>query len=141
MLVHSSSMAVRSCWILAGTGTRCRIRPSRLSQTCSMGDVSDACPYHNPTATMGHSIHNTDIRKPLIHTTPHMLSAICPEQCKPGFIREENTSTTSQTPSNLSEWLVSDDVGGEHAGCGGPGLVWLHVVCAGEAGWMYCQIL
>ncbi len=23
MLVHSSSMAVRSCWILAGTGTRC----------------------------------------------------------------------------------------------------------------------
>ena len=26
MLVHSSSMAVRSCWILAGTGTRCRIR-------------------------------------------------------------------------------------------------------------------
>ncbi|XP_054648419.1 uncharacterized protein LOC129190083 isoform X1 [Dunckerocampus dactyliophorus] len=102
MLVHSSSMAVRSCWILAGTGTRCRIRPSRLSQTCSMGDVSDACPYHNPTATMGHSIHNTDIRKPLIHTTPHMLSAICPEQCKPGFIREENTSTTSQTPSNVS---------------------------------------
>ncbi len=26
MLVHSYSMAVRSCWILAGTGTRCRIR-------------------------------------------------------------------------------------------------------------------
>ncbi len=23
MLVHFSSMAVRSCWILAGTGTRC----------------------------------------------------------------------------------------------------------------------
>ena len=41
----------------------------------------------------------------------------------------------------LSEWLVSDDLGGEHAGCGGPGLVWLHVVCGCEAGWMYCQIL
>ncbi len=40
MLVHSSSMAVRSCWILAGTGTRCRIRRSRASQTCSMGDMS-----------------------------------------------------------------------------------------------------
>ncbi len=40
MLVHSSSMAVRSCWILAGTGTRCRIRRSRASQTCSMGDKS-----------------------------------------------------------------------------------------------------
>ncbi len=40
MLVHSSSMAVWSCWILAGTGTRCRIRRSRASQTCSMGDMS-----------------------------------------------------------------------------------------------------
>ncbi len=28
----------------------------------------------------------------------------------------------------LSGWLVSDDLGGEYAGCGGPGLVWLHVV-------------
>ncbi len=27
-------------------------------------------------------------------------------------------------------WLqkISDDLGGEDAGCGGPGLVWLHVV-------------
>uniref|UniRef100_A0A3P8ZY65 RUN domain-containing protein n=1 Tax=Esox lucius TaxID=8010 RepID=A0A3P8ZY65_ESOLU len=30
-LVHSSSIAVRSCWILAGPGTRCRIRRSRAS--------------------------------------------------------------------------------------------------------------
>ncbi len=28
----------------------------------------------------------------------------------------------------LSGWLVSDDLRGEVAGCGGPGLVWLHVV-------------
>ncbi len=35
---------------------------------------------------------------------------------------------------------VSDDLGGEDAGCGGPGLVWLHVVCGCEAGWLYCQI-
>ncbi len=41
----------------------------------------------------------------------------------------------------LSGWLVSDDLGGEDAGCEGPGLVWLHVVCGCEAGWMYCQIL
>ncbi len=34
----------------------------------------------------------------------------------------------------LSGWLVSDDLGGEDAGCGGPGLVWLHVVCGCEAG-------
>ncbi len=33
----------------------------------------------------------------------------------------------------LSGWLVSDDLGGEDAGCGGSGLGW--------AGWMYCQIL
>ncbi len=152
MLVHSSSMAVRSCWILTGTGTRCRIRRSRASQTCSMGDmfgeyaghartgmfsafrncvedpcnmgpciimlqhevmvmdewhnngpqdlvtvslciqnainkmhlcslsITYACPYHNPTATMGHSIHNVDISKPLTHTTPYTLSVICPVQ-------------------------------------------------------------
>ncbi len=36
---------------------------------------------------------------------------------------------------------VSDNLGGEDTGCGGPGLVWLHVVCGCEAGWMYCQIL
>ncbi len=41
----------------------------------------------------------------------------------------------------LSGWLVSDDLGGKDAGCGGPGLVWLHVVCGCEAGYMYCQIL
>ncbi len=40
-----------------------------------------------------------------------------------------------------SRWPISDDLAGEDAGCGGPGLVWLHVVCGGEAGWMYCQIL
>ncbi len=40
-----------------------------------------------------------------------------------------------------SGWLVSDDLGGEDAGCGGPGLVWLHMVCGCEAGRMSCQIL
>ncbi len=49
MLVHSSSMAVRSCWILARTGTRCRIRRSRASQTCSMGDMSGEYAGHART--------------------------------------------------------------------------------------------
>ncbi len=158
---------------------------------CSLSIIY-ACPYHNPTATMGHSIHNVDISKPLTHTTPYTLFAIWPVQWKPGFIHEENTSPKCQTPSNvsictltlvttmncsqvetpmrttsmqmsfpetvsdslyrnslviqtdlqqLSRWLISEDLGGEDAGCGGPGLVWLHVVCGCEAGWMYCQIL
>ncbi len=49
MLVHSSLMAVRSCWILAGTGTRCCIRRSRASQTCSMGDMSGEYASHART--------------------------------------------------------------------------------------------
>ncbi len=46
---------------------------------------------------MGHSIHNIDISKQL-----YTLSAICPVQWKPGFIREENTSPKCKTPSNVS---------------------------------------
>ncbi len=30
--------------------------------------------------------------------------------------------------SSCPGWLFSDDLGGEDAACGGPGLVWLHVV-------------
>ncbi len=59
--------------------------------------ITYSCPYHNPTATMGHSIHNVDISKPLTHTMPFTLSAICPVQWKPGLIREENTSPKCQT--------------------------------------------
>ncbi len=68
---------------------------------CSLS-ITYACPYHNPTATLGHSIHNVDISKPLTHTTPYILSAICPVQWKPGFIRDENTSPKYQMPSNVS---------------------------------------
>ncbi len=49
MLVHSSSMAVWSYWILAGTRARSRIRRSRASQTCSMGDMSGEYAGHART--------------------------------------------------------------------------------------------
>ncbi len=68
---------------------------------CSLS-ITYAWPYHNPTATMGHSIHNIDISKPLTHTTPYTRSPICPVQWKPGFIREENTSPKCHMPSNVS---------------------------------------
>ncbi|CDQ72326.1 unnamed protein product [Oncorhynchus mykiss] len=37
MLSHSSLIAVRNCWILVGTGARCRMRRSRASQTMLNG--------------------------------------------------------------------------------------------------------
>ncbi len=61
---------------------------------CSLS-ITYGCPYHNPTATMGHSIHNVEISKPLTHTTPYTLSAICPVQWKPGFIRVKKTPLQS----------------------------------------------
>ncbi len=39
---------------------------------CSLS-ITYACLYHNPTATMSHSIHNVDNSKPLTHTTPYTL--------------------------------------------------------------------
>ncbi len=39
---------------------------------CSLS-ITYACPYHNPTATMGHSIHNVNISKPLTHTMPYSI--------------------------------------------------------------------
>lgn len=44
-------------------------------------------PWEAVGITMSHSIHNVVVTKLLNYTTPHMLSAICPDQNKPGPIR------------------------------------------------------
>jgi hypothetical protein len=50
-------------------------------QLCSLSEAY-ACPYHSPTTTMGHSVHNVDIRK--------RLATRCHTRCLPS-IREGHT--------------------------------------------------
>ena len=66
-----------------------------------------------------------------------------PSQSELVFTHKKALITDKSTPQfhQLSGWLISDDPTGEEAGCGGPRLAWLHVVCGCEAGWTYCQIL
>ncbi len=85
-------MAVWSCWILAGTGTCCRVRWSRASQTCPMGDMSGKYAGHARTGMFSAS-------GIVYRSLPYTLSAICPVQWKP-FIRD--TSPKWQMPSNVS---------------------------------------
>ncbi len=269
MLVHSSTMAVRSCWILAGTGTRCRICRSRASQTCSIGDISIEFAGHARTGmfsasrncvqilatwgralscynmrwwswmngtTMGlrissrylcafkmtticaYSVHSKwpplNRRIFITYACPHInppppwatrSTTLTSANCSPtrrhtsALYSENRDSSVKRSPlqsarrhrmwafahssrlwrqtvvrsrprwgrracrwaslrrfltivqkffgyanwllQQLSGWLASDNLGGEDAGFGGPGLLWLHVVCGCEAGWMYCQIL
>ena len=44
-------------------------------QLCLLS-VAYAFPYHNPTTTIGHSVHNVDISKPLAHTMLYTWFAV-----------------------------------------------------------------
>lgn len=64
-----------------------------------MASIKCTCvrgPYHNPTTTMGHSIHNVDISK-LLTLTMLSTTFTCP---KSGLICEDNCS--KQTPQKVS---------------------------------------
>ncbi len=191
MLVHSSSMALWSCWILAGTGTRCCLRRSRASQTCSISDLSSEYAGHPRTgmfsvssncvqilATWSRALSCCNMRwwswmngtTMGLRISSRFLCAFkmpsisityaCPSanrsptrrhtRCLPSALYSENGfwqfvqklfGYANRLLQQLSVWLVSDDLGGEDAGCGGPGLVWLYTVCSCEASWMYCQVL
>ncbi len=64
-----------------------------------------------------------------------------PEMVSDSLCRNSLVMQTDCCSSCPGDWSLGHDLGGEDAGCGVPGLVWLHVVCSCEAGWMYCQIL
>jgi hypothetical protein len=65
-------------------------------QLCLLS-IAYVCPYHNPTATMGHSVHNVEINKTL-----SLTSAICLVLLKPGYIRKEHTFPACEWPSKVS---------------------------------------
>ncbi len=106
LLVHSSSMAVRSCWILAGTGTRCRIRRSGASQTCSMGDMSGEYAGHARTgmlsasrncvqilATWGRALSCCNMRRSLVSLSPPSRTFTAPvSPAKPSATRHTASS-------------------------------------------------
>lgn len=75
--------------------------------------------------------------------TPMRLSSIQTNPPRDGFWQFvlKFCGHANRLLQQLFGWLVSDDHGGEQAGCGGPGLARLHGVCDCEAGWMHYQIL
>ncbi|XP_048036055.1 complement C1q-like protein 4 [Megalobrama amblycephala] len=60
------------------TVSQCIQNPINKMHLCLLS-ITYACPYHNPTATMGLSIHNADISKPLTHKAQYTLSALYSE--------------------------------------------------------------
>lgn len=53
----------------------------------------------------------------------------------------ETAMKMARMQMSFPETPVAAALRGNDAGCGGPGLLWLHMVCFCEASWMYWQIL
>ena len=83
-------------------------------QLCSLS-VAYACPYHNPTATMGYSVYSV-ISTPLALTTPYTLSAICLVQLKPG-IHLRRAHFSSMPVAIVGEHLITELQAGQTPNC------------------------
>ena len=155
MLSHSSSMAVQSCWIMAGTGTRCRTRRSRASQTCSMGDVwrvcrplmnwdifsfqelcTDPCdmglciimPKHElMAADEWHDNGPQDRVTVSVHSNCHQSNAIV------FYVRSLCLPIPSRHDGALGSQRWHQQTAHPHDA--------IDVICSCEVGWTYCQIL
>ncbi len=102
------------------------------SSKCQMPLNVSICPLKTVTTT-----NCSQVETPMRTTSMQMSfpETVSDSLCRNSLVMQ--TDCCSSCPGGWSQ----DDLGGEDAGCGGPGLVWLHVVCGCEAGWMYCQIL
>ena len=120
--------------------TRClpsaRLKPGSIceehtSPACQWPSKVSICPLKSVT------MPNCSQIKTLVRTTSTQMSfheTVSDSLCR-------NSSVGQTTISSYGQGLISDDPAGEEAGCGGPGLEWLHLVSGCEAGWTYCQIL
>jgi hypothetical protein len=87
-------------------------------QLCLLSVVY-AVQNHNPTTTMGHSVHNVDISKPLAHTTPYMWSAVVrPVGCTDKFSK---TMLEAANGREINVTFSGNSSGGhscsQHANC------------------------
>ena len=79
---------------------------------------------------MVHSVHIVNISKPLAHTTPYMMSAICKVQLKPGFNRSQVKTLVRTTSTQMSfPDMVSDSL------CRNSSVVQTHNFISCPGGW------